>query len=297
MKDFKQITIADELAIKAVTALVDEAILTPKPGLVDTRNSGSHSDMSIELMLKSARALERTFKEIAVISYLHPINQELREKIAFIGRHGEKEMFAATGGINTHKGAIWALGLLVSAMASSPAEQDPVKLLELAGQISSFKDRYQPILPTHGQTVKKKYPVMGAKEEAQLGFPHIRDVSLPALLRAREAGKRDQEAQIEALLSLVALVDDTCILYRGTWSDLLEIKRLANEFLVQDGFKTQSGRMIFDLLTKYCEERNLSPGGSADLLAATLFLVSRLGNSEGSKNGKTTISIHNFKTN
>jgi triphosphoribosyl-dephospho-CoA synthase len=262
------------LASKAVKSLIDEALLTPKPGLVNAGNSGSHSDMSIELMLQSAQALETTFREIANVSYLHPVNQELREKIAFIGRQGEKEMLLATGGVNTHKGAIWAIGLLTSARAVFPEENDPYKIMETAGEIASFKDRYEPALKTNGQEVKKKYRIISAKEEAQQGFPTIQTAGLPALLRARKAGKSEQEARIESLLALMASVDDTCILHRGKWSDLLEIKRLAKEFLLWDGFETIIGRKTFDRLTKYCESRRLSPGGSADLLAATLFLIS-----------------------
>ncbi|ULT59770.1 triphosphoribosyl-dephospho-CoA synthase [Neobacillus drentensis] len=274
MLSLNQVAMGKELASKAVKALIDEALLTPKPGLVDTSNSGSHSDMSIDLMLQSAQSLETTFRDIANVSYLHPVNQELRERIAFIGRLGEKEMLLATGGVNTHKGAIWAIGLLTSASAVFPEEKNPYKIMETAGEIASFKDRYEPLLKTHGQAVKKKYRIMNAKEEAQQGFPTIRDAGLPALLRARKAGKSEQEARIESLLALMASVDDTCILHRGSWSDLVEIKRMAKEFLLWDGFETIKGRKTFNCLTEYCESRRLSPGGSADLLAAILFLIS-----------------------
>lgn len=268
------VALGNELASKAVKALMDEALLTPKPGLVDAEDNGSHSDMSIELMLKSATALEGTFREIALVSYLHPVNQRLREKIALIGRQGEKVMLSVTEGVNTHKGAIWALGLLTSARAAFPEEGNPLKLLEIAGRIASFKDRFRPNCHTHGQAVKKKYAVMSAEEEAQFGFPHIRHAALPALLNARAAGKSEDEARIESLLSLMASIDDTCILHRGSWSDLVEIKRMAGEFLLWDGFTTPMGRKTFQCLAEYCKARQLSPGGSADLLAATLFLVS-----------------------
>jgi len=270
----KPAAIGEELAAKAVKALIDEATLTPKPGLVDADNSGSHADMSLDLMLKSAQALEGTFREIAFVSYLHPVNQDLREQIAAIGRQGELEMLAATKGVNTHKGAIWALGLLVSAKATNPEEKNPRKILETAGRIASYKDRFQPVSQTHGQAVKKKYSVMGALEEAQFGFPHIRNASLPALMKARTDGKSEQEAHIEALIALMATVDDTCILHRGEWEDLEKIKSMAGAFLQSHGFATTKGREIFQRLSEYCKSKRLSPGGSADLLAATLFLVS-----------------------
>jgi triphosphoribosyl-dephospho-CoA synthase len=268
------IAIAENLATKAVKALSDEALLTPKPGLVDAADSGSHTDMSLDLMLKSAQALEGTFRDIALVSYLHPVNQELREKIALIGRQGEKDMLAATNGVNTHKGAIWALGLLTSAKAAFPEEHNPLRILEIAGEIASFNDRFLPKCYTHGQAVKKKYTVIGAAEEAQLGFPSIRKAALPTLLNARAEGKSENEARIESLVSLMAFVDDTCILHRGNWSELVEIKRMARVFLECNGFGTQRGRKIFYRLSEFCQSKQLSPGGSADLLAATLFLVS-----------------------
>lgn len=272
------ITINDEvmsasLAAKAVKALVDEAQLTPKPGLVDSRGNGSHSDMSIELMLASARALEDTFREIARVSYLHPVNQTLRERIAVIGREGEKVMLRATEGVNTHKGAIWALGLLTSAQAAFPNERDPYQIMKIAGRIASYQDRFLPAQETNGQKVRKKYTIIGAEAEARLGFPHIRNNALPTLLRARASEKTEDEARIEALLALMASVDDTCILHRGRLSDLITIQQISTAFLAADGFRTQSGRKLFYQLSEFCSNRQLSPGGSADLLAATLFLI------------------------
>lgn len=194
-------------------------------------------------------------------------------KLLLLDVRGKGDAFSYRG-VNTHKGAIWAIGLLTSARAVFPEENDPYKLMEVAGEIASFQDRYEPALKTHGQEVKKKYRIISAKDEAQHGFPMIQNAGLPALLSARKAGKSEQEARIESLLALMASVDDTCILHRGKWSDLIEIKRLAKEFLLWDGFGTSIGRKTFDRLTEYCESRKLSPGGSADLLAATLFLIS-----------------------
>jgi triphosphoribosyl-dephospho-CoA synthase len=273
------VSLAEKLAAAAVKALEDEAHVTPKPGLVDAVNSGSHSDMSLPLMLQSAKVLEDAFREIALLSYRHPVNQELREKIAAVGRQGERAMFVATGGVNTHKGAIWAIGLLVSARAVVPEQHSPCEVMRAAGQIARFEDSFQTNeMPTNGQAVRTKYQrfgmkLVGAKEEAELGFPHIRDIALPTLMRARQAGKSEQTARIEALISLMASIDDTCILHRGTWSDLQEIKRLARGFLMVDGFQTNLGRQAYQQLSDYCAVRRLSPGGSADLLAATLFLV------------------------
>lgn len=265
---------AKSIASRAVWALTEEARLTPKPGLVDARSSGAHSDMSLELMINSAEALRGTFEEIASVSYLHPPNQELRERIARIGREGERRMYTVTKGVNTHKGAIWALGLLTSARAVCAGEADSKRVLRLAGVIASFEDRYCPMeeKDTNGQIVKRKYNISGAYEEAQQGFPHIRNEALPALLSARRAGKNEQEARLEALLALMAAVDDTCILHRGGSAALTTVKELAASCLRAASGNMEKFEEKFTRLSDYCSSRRLSPGGSADLLAAALFL-------------------------
>jgi len=108
-----------KVASLAVRALVDEAFLTPKPGLVDRRGSGAHTDMGLEMMLRSAHSLFHCFQKIAKAATSMRSSQEAREKLAVIGRQGEEAMFNATGGTNTHKGAIWTLGLLTAGTAGS----------------------------------------------------------------------------------------------------------------------------------------------------------------------------------
>ena len=105
------------LAFLAQQALITEAELTPKPGLADRRGSGAHTDLSLELMRRSATALEPYFAAMASCSQGRYLDSDLRSDLAAIGRHAEQAMYEATGGRNTHKGAIWILGLLVAAAA------------------------------------------------------------------------------------------------------------------------------------------------------------------------------------
>src|SRR5580704_6880841 len=108
---------ARRLARLARQALIAEAELTPKPGLVDRRGSGAHTDLSLEIMRRSAVAIEPYFVQMALASQGTQPSQSIRERLALIGRQAERAMLDATGGSNSHKGAIWALGLLVSALA------------------------------------------------------------------------------------------------------------------------------------------------------------------------------------
>ncbi|KSU84516.1 triphosphoribosyl-dephospho-CoA synthase [Fictibacillus enclensis] len=264
--------VAETLAELAVQALLDEVNLTPKPGLVDQENNGAHYDLTLKLMHRSAESLRPVFAEIAEASYERVPSQELREEIAAIGRNGELVMLGITGGVNTHKGAIWSLGLLVSAAASDAELFDPVQVAERAGRIARFPDRYCPVASTNGSKVKAAYQVPGAKGEAQLNFPHLCKVGLPFLQNAREKGISETNARLDTLLAIMSELDDTCILHRGGMKALQAVKKGASDVLDNGGTSKTAGRLALFGLDETMMELFISPGGSADLLAAVLFL-------------------------
>ncbi|MGO4890459.1 triphosphoribosyl-dephospho-CoA synthase [Anaerobacillus sp. MEB173] len=263
---YEKYTFSCVAAITAVTSLIEEVELTPKPGLVDMENTGAHDDLTIELMKKSAESLKETFAEIAFISYGRKPSQSIREAIAEIGRRGEAKMFKATGGVNTHKGAIWAIGLLVSAYSMGKGTYLIEEIVSKAGEIARFPDRFFESTVTNGGRVVAKYGVPGARGEAQQGFPHIMKYSLPTLNQMRMNGASDSEAQLYALLSLILNLDDTCILHRGGPQALMFAKDQAKMML------TEGHLGWLTTLDEEFTKRNISPGGSADLLAATIFL-------------------------
>lgn len=260
------------LGERAVTALIEEVELTPKPGLVDKENNGSHSDLTINLMIRSAQSLRATFAEMAFVSFQERPSRSLREKVAEIGRQGEKVMLKATGGTNTHKGAIWAIGLLTSSVAMNQPEGSIRRITQTAGKLARYPDRYRPIENSNGSRVQKRYGTSGAKGEAEQGFPHVVNVALPALYAAREKGVPEHFARIDTLIALIARLDDTCILHRGGMETLLIVKEKAKKVLMNNGVSTQEGWKALLELDNVLLSRNASPGGSADLLAAALFL-------------------------
>src|SRR6202451_1082950 len=135
------------LASLACQALIAEAELTPKPGLVDRRGTGAHSDLSLAIMRRSALTIEPYLFEMALISVGNYSSQPLREQLAVIGREAEHAMLKATSGSNAHKGAIWILGLLASAAAMRDVDQVPASTIaEAAKRIASFEDRATPRL-------------------------------------------------------------------------------------------------------------------------------------------------------
>jgi triphosphoribosyl-dephospho-CoA synthase len=264
---------ARRFARLARQALIAEAELTPKPGLVDRRGAGAHTDLSLDLLRRSADAIEPYFHEMAVVSQgAHP-SQSIREHLAAIGRSAERTMFEATHGSNAHKGAIWALGLLVAALAMHErGSATPSAVATIAAEIASFTDLKVPRLVSHGDVVATRYGVAGARGEALAGFPHVLNVGLPMLRRRRRAGTTEEVARLDALLSIMARLDDTCLLYRGGAAALVGAKEGALAVEVAGGVGCEEGREKLRSLDRRLLSSNVSPGGSADLLAAVLFL-------------------------
>jgi triphosphoribosyl-dephospho-CoA synthase len=266
-------TAARRLARFARQALIAEAELTPKPGLVDRRGAGAHTDLSLDIMRRSAMALEPYFYQMALASARTRPGQLIREGLALIGRQAERAMLDATGGSNSHKGAIWTLGLLVAALAMHDNDTVTASAVATTAKvIASFEDRAIPRLVSHGDAVAQRYGVAGARGEALSGFPHIVDVALPALRRMRRSGATEQVARLDALLSIMASLDDTCLLYRGGRTALAAAKAGAAAVEAAGGTGTTLGRELLRQLDRRLLELNASPGGSADLLAAALFL-------------------------
>jgi triphosphoribosyl-dephospho-CoA synthase len=256
----------------AVYALLEEAELTPKPALVDRRGGGVHDDMDLDILFSSARALHPTFRHLATRAYGCAPSTQLREELAAIGRRGEEAMFAVTGGVNTHRGAIWALGLLTAAAIMAPSHTPPADIAALAGRVALFPDRCAPTEASHGSLVTRRYGVAGARGEARSGFPNVVGVALPALRATREAGYPERFARLDALIALIAHVDDTCLLHRGGRAALRYAQAGARAAIAVGGNATVAGRRAVRSLEMRLLRHNASPGGSADLLAAALFL-------------------------
>ncbi len=267
-----QLSLAERLADLATEALIDEADLSPKPGLVDRRSSGAHPDMTLALMHASALALWPCLRQMAEAAQNHgQIGQPLRIELGRIGREGEAAMLATTGGINTHRGAIWALGLLVAAQALDP-QAEPMTVAARAGRIALIDDPAAPQQPSHGAAVRQRYGASGAREQAQQGFPAVLEHGLPQLRRSRANGAGESQARLDALLAIMAALSDTCVLWRAGPQGLQTLQAGARAVLDAGGCATLDGRRQLRLLDAQLLQLNASPGGAADLLAACLFL-------------------------
>lgn len=243
---------AERLGELAVEALIFEVDLTPKPGLVDRRNSGAHRDMDRLLFHRSAQALEPYFRQAVSLGMERP---DCMPALQAAGLAAEKTMLSATGGVNTHKGAIYSFGLLLAAIGSRLVRGGDIfaTAAALAGA------GIPPGPDTHGGAAARLYGAAGARGEALAGFPHAR--------RAREA--ISTHGAHEALLTLMAEVEDTNLLHRGGPAGLAFVQEEARRLLAAPA---EARTSLLEALDDACIAKNLSPGGSADLLALALLL-------------------------
>lgn len=234
----------------ALQALRDELACFPKPGLVSFVDSGSHRDMDAGTFLCSIASLAGYFEAIAAAGAGGADFATLNQ----LGRDAETRMLEATGGINTHRGAIFALGLLAAAGG------DPDTVMRRWGDDIRAA---RPAVDSHGSTACARYGVRGAREEAASGFPTARHALVQFRVARQRTGSRECAA-VAAFFASMAVLDDTNLLHRGGRPGLDFAQRQAAAVLAgeRDGVE----------LHRSFVARNLSPGGSADILAAVLFL-------------------------
>lgn len=272
-KTHKRKRSAAALADAAVKALIQEAELTPKPGLVDGRGPGIHKDMHLAMLRESALALRGTFLDSAELAYSAATQKDLRTGLGVIGRAGEQTMLRATRGINTHRGAIWTLGLLCAGAAIlGDGSACAATVCVQAGGIAQLPDPYASRPVSHGWAVRCRYGSRGARGEAEDGFPHLIGLALPTLHQSRREGATEDQARLNTLLALMAVLEDTCLLYRAGIAGLTAAQSGARKVLDCGGVTTQSGRRALMELDRSLLGLGISPGGSADLLAGALLL-------------------------
>ena len=264
------------IADQAVLALLHELAAWPKPGLVSYVDSGSHTDMDAALLQASAKALRPFFAELAQAGQAGADMGSLRT----IGLRAEAAMLAVTGGVNTHRGAIFGLGLLCAAAgtvaeisingaAVAPARLGNVVMRRWAAEIGRG-----PIpLFSNGAAVLRRYGAGGARVEAAGGFRSIYEVGRPALRVGRSLQPEDPNAPpVQACFALIAAVCDTNLLHRGGPDGIRFASEAASSFLSQGGVGAPDWRARAATVHAVFVARRLSPGGCADLLAMTLFV-------------------------
>jgi holo-ACP synthase/triphosphoribosyl-dephospho-CoA synthase len=245
---------AETLGEMAENALLAEVHFTPKPGLVDEANNGAHRDMDVPLFERSAHALRPCFVEFVRLGIQGASPAALQQA----GVRAEQAMFAATGGVNTHKGAIYSGALLLHAAGRLLSGEEERSLCGLAAQTAAA-------IPaptgTHGAAVRAQCG--GIRTEAVSGYPTAQAV----LRQLRQSGPLD------ALLLSMSRLDDSTLWHRGGAEGAQLVRSRAADILAAPASEREARtrRLDMELI-----ERNLSPGGSADLLAMAFFLEKAL---------------------
>lgn len=259
------------LGALAAEALRVEARLCPKPGLVDADNNGAHPDMSLALLLASADALEPWLRQLAEVGATPKCQVT---ELVRLGMQAEQQMLAATGGVNTHKGAIFVLGWLIAVLASpgdvSGASELQGRIAQLAGPVVNpwFAEAVESASDTQGRRAWRQHRLGGARGEALSGLASVWDCGLPAYRQGLASGFDPDAALLAALVALMGRVNDTTLFARGGIRALRTVQRWARllhgQARTPDALQAALARANAAFVS-----RRWSPGGSADLVAAT----------------------------
>ncbi len=269
-------TDCNHIAQIAQQSLLYEVCTTPKPGLVDCRNTGSHKDMDLFTFMASSAALFPYFYRSAEIGtqtrHLPPA--EVFTRLRFPGKLAEQAMFGVTGGVNTHKGSIFSLGILCAAAGRlGPKGRKPESLSALCKEMTQglVSRELEGIssASTTGEQLYVKHGISGARGQAENGYQQVLEIGLPVLQKGLTAGLDLNEAGCAALLALIAATEDTNLIRRSSLSEQKAITEQMKVLLEENPYPSKA---VLEQLDDSFIRNNLSPGGCADLLAITYFL-------------------------
>ena len=267
--------IAKSLSALALRAILREISLTPKPGLVDKHSNGSHHDMNFQTFAESSAAISVHFEEL-VLAGCNFDNKDFTRALPLIRKIGlqmETAMYEATGNVNTQKGIIFLIGLSLFTCGKIFSEQNFFALERFPSIVKDIcldlvvKELGNPkrLVISHGEEIFLKHGFGGARGEAESGFQTVFEQAWPIL---EETGELDDTHLIRCLLAIASVNQDTNILYRKGIEVLTEFQRRCKIALAD--FTEENYREVI----AYCDKEKISPGGSADLLAVSIFIWS-----------------------
>lgn len=266
----------------ASMALQAELDTTPKPGLVDRNDNGAHRDMDHALMQRSIQALHPYFVRLAQLGFTD--KQPCHDEIVNIGIEAEREMFKATGGVNTHKGALFSIGLAAVALAGEAFcritqaegcgtmaynDVNSKQIQSLSNSIASLARLFPDTNGTHGSKAKANNILKGALDNAREGYTQLFKAWMPFYIDRIAEG--DNYALHKTLLRIMCDLDDTNIVYRTSMETMQEVKTEARQMLDTSRNIVNFEAALQAMNTDYIH-RNISPGGSADMLSLVVFL-------------------------
>lgn len=266
--NIKDGSLSKQIASIAVRAMLYEVLITPKPGLVDLLDNGSHWDMDYKLFINSAFSLEEYFKSVFELGFSKNRDFDLLRKY---GIEAEKKMYKVTRGVNTHKGAIFSLGLFVYATGFE-WDDTFINLGKIVARISKTTRGISLELKedstSNGVEQYRKYGFKGIREEAEKGF----NLALAGLEYFDKQEGNFNDRAVNTLFYFMSMINDTTTLKRGGIKGLAFVKKESELILNLKGMNSERGRKSIYFLNKEMIKRNLTSGGSSDYLILTIYL-------------------------
>ncbi|WP_070271401.1 triphosphoribosyl-dephospho-CoA synthase MdcB [Duganella sp. HH101] len=269
---------AGEVARLALRSLHAELCLYPKPGLVSLVDTGSHDDMNALTFMRSLFSLRHYFKKICLAGWHDAPFSRLKQ----LGIEAEAGMLKATRGINTHRGAIFSLGMLCATAGRARAQGTPMTPAALrAAMLIRWGEELAmhaapadtcPAELSNGLRVAARYAVSGAREEGALGLPSVFEIGVPALLASRARGASMTHARIDTLFTLMARINDSNVYHRAGPQGAQTVRAHAQRFIDLGGTANIDWHAEALASHQVFIQQRLSPGGAADLLAASCLV-------------------------
>lgn len=260
-------------------AIMLEVCTHPKPGLVTRSSNGSHKDMSILTFAMSSAVLSKAFYELQNIGLTHNGSpKELLKKIRAYGIVAEELLLKVTKGVNTQKGILFAGGILSAAAGyvtkNNMGKEAVIEIVKDMTEGIVDKELLKPniLTTTAGEKLFQEYGITGIRGEVASGFRSVVSVGLPALKEAFVKKVSLNDALVHTLLNLMTVVEDTNVVWRSNINIAEEVKVIASDILHMGSVFTKAGKDAINQAGEYFEKKNISPGGSADLLSVTIAL-------------------------
>lgn len=317
--DAARAALFERIGWRVRNALLGEVYATPKPGLVDRRDTGAHHDMNYETFLASTEAITpfmvRMFAEGMDATAAGHTPEEVFQAIRGIGLEAERAMYAATDGVNTHKGMIFTMGIVLAAVGilyvsadktsgqiTVDAILDRTRQMTARSMAEDFRKMLEQPPKTHGERLFRTYGERGIRGQAMEGFPILRDTAVPWLRRFQNICidaelQRDIAAQatlrrgllqdtgsmhaehfenavhVSTLIAIMSVLNDTNVFIRSSYEDMCWLQAESSTILGMGAMFTEEGVRAIEALNAACIEKNISPGGAADILAVAILLL------------------------
>lgn len=317
--DSARAALFERIGWRVRNALLGEVYATPKPGLVDRRDTGAHRDMNYETFLASTEAITpfmvRMFAEGMDATTTGHTPEEVFQAIRGIGLEAERAMYAATDGVNTHKGMIFTMGIVLAAAGilyvsadktsgqiTVDAILDRTRQMTARSMAEDFRKMLEHPPKTHGERLFRTYGERGIRGQAMEGFPILRDTAVPWLRRFQNIGtdaelQRDIDARatlrrgllqdtgsmhaehfenavhVSTLIAIMSVLNDTNVFIRSSYEDMCWLQAESSTILGMGAMFTEEGVRAIEALNMACIEKNISPGGAADILAVAILLL------------------------